>query len=265
MDRFPRPLLVALPLALGLAGSPARSHGPTLPVNSSADDDTVAAWRASARPPAVRVHRDTVEKHGGAASAHVVATPQNAPPPAPTGERGGRGGGGGGGGPRVAPIYFAQSLNARPYRERRVRVSLWVRTRLPDKPAPKMPVSQANVFMRIENEDGTFTLYDGSVSPIFGSTEWTRKFVVLEVPPDAYAITFGVAVTGDGEVWVDDVLFEDQSPAMGPYQKQPMMPPERLQQMTPEQVEQVKQRLTGAAARMAERPAEVVNGDFELR
>ena len=156
-------------------------------------------------------------------------------------------------------------LNARPYRERRVRLSMWVRTRMPEKAAPKMPVSRTNVFMRIENEDGTFLLYDGNVSPIFGNTEWTRKFVVLEVPPDAYSISFGLAVTGPGEGGVDDVLLEDRGKARGPPKKLPMTPPGRMQKRSPEQIAQGREMPARRAADWKTRPAEVTNGDFETK
>ena len=259
--------IVALPLALalGAASTPSR---PSLPTSSRAAEDSVVGWVTSFRGGAAVLSRDTVEKHGGGASAHLATDPAKAAVLVNSGGGGGHGGGGGGGGgggPRVMPIYLAQTLNARPYRDRRVRLSMWVRTRLPEKPTPKMPVSKVNVFMRIENEDGTFVLWDGNASPIFGSTEWSRRVVVLEVPADAYAITFGLAATGPGEMWIDDVVLEDQGQASGQAQKIPMMPPERAAQMSPEQMEQAKQRLATTVARSAERPTEVTNGDFETR
>ena len=245
-ERLPRALILAAPLALLLAG------------RDAAGQDTVPGWVANQRPPVARIERDTIEKHGGSASGHFVAT-------AP--ERGGGGhGGGGGGGPRVMPTRFTQLLNAQPYRNRRIRVSMWVRTRLPEKAAPNMPVSQAATFMRIDNEDATFVAYEGSsVSPMYGNMDWTRKFIVLEVPPDAFALAFGIGITGPGEVWVDDVLLEDQGEASGSWQKTPLVPPQRLQTMSPEQVEQGKAMVARRAASMKERPAEVTNGDFEAK
>lgn len=262
-DRLPH--LLAFPLALALGGVAAapRTLAPARPVA----EDTLVASRIPGRVPNARAFRDTTEKHGGTASGHIVAT-------APTREmassgghgEGGSGGGGRGAGPRMRPVLFEQTLNAAPYRERRIRVALWVRTKLPDKPAKDMPTSQAHTFIRVDNEDGTISRYDGSTtSPIHGTTEWTRKVMKIEVPPDAFALSFGVGVAGPGEVWVDDASIEDQGPASGSYTKQPLFPPQQLARATPEQVARGKEMLARRVAAMKERPAEVVNGDFETR
>lgn len=262
--RLSSTLTLALPLALVFGGRATIGSREATPASPAfAADDTIPGWRATGHPPAVLFGRDTVEKHGGSASGHLVSHPELAGSLVNSGQ-GGRGGGGGRGG-QGAVVYFAQALNAKPYRDRRVRLSLWVRTRLPDKPAPKMPTSQVNTYMRFENEDGTYTLYDGNVSPLFGNAEWTRKFIVMEVPPDAYSVVFGVALTGPGEVWVDDVVFEDQGTSGGSFEKKPMMPPERMAQMTPEQQDRMKEIQARAITRMAERPTELVNGDFETK
>lgn len=262
LERFPHAIALTLPLALALLG-----RDPVAPPRATAPQEPppVPGWTANLRSPAVRMERDTVEKHGGGASGHFVVT-AHTPIPINSGEGGhGGGGGGGGGGPRAMPTRFTQVINAEPYRNRRVRVSMWVRTRLPEKPAPKMPVSQVATFMRIENEDATFVAYDGGASPLLGNTDWTRKFMVLEVPTDAFSLAFGVVVTGPGEVWIDDVLLEDQGDASGSWQKTPMVPPGRLQTMTPEQVEQGKAMIARRVAQVKSWPAEVVNADFEAK
>lgn len=256
---------LVLPLALALSDP---SAGVRPAATASAADDTLVAWRIGGRGPHIRARRDTTEKHGGTASGHLAASVPSGD--AASSGQGGQGGGHGGGGgkpqgPRVRPIRFEQSVNAIPYRERRIRVSLWVRTKLPDKPAKNMPVSQAHGYVNVDNEDGTVSMYDGSMSPIYGTTEWTRKVMVIEVPPDAYAISFGIALLGPGEVWVDDVVLEDQAPASGAYQKQPLVSPEMMQRATPEQIAQGKEMLSRRVAFMKERPAEVVNGDFEAK
>ena len=261
-----------LPHAVALATLLAALGDGTLPVRPAAGtrvaDDTLVAWRIGGRAPHAKARRDTAEKHGGSASGHLSAgTP--AADIVNSGDRG-RGGGGDAGrggqqGPRVRPVKFEQTINEIPYRERRLRVSLWVRTRLPEKPSKGMPVSQAHGFIQVDNEDGTVSVYDGSMSPIYGTTDWTRKFMVIEVPPDAYAISFGVSLLGPGEVWVDDAQLEDQSPASGSYVKQPLVSPEMMQRATPEQLAQGKEMLARRIAVMKARPAEVVNGDFETR
>ena len=254
---------LALPLAFALGGAAHPTHRTPAPRTA---DDTIVAWRFAGRAANAHANRDTTVKHGGSASGHVSAS---APVPdiVNSGERGGGGGGGGGGQrpPRIRPVRFEQTLNAIPYRERRVRVSMWVRTNLPDKPTKGMPVPQAFAFINVDNEDATVTSYEGNASPLMGANDWTRKVMVIEVPPDAFALSFGVSITGPGDVWVDDVTVEDQAPASGSYTKQPMMPPEMLQRATPEQVEQGKAMLARRVSMMKERPAEVVNGDFEVK
>src|SRR5829696_8684200 len=160
-DRLPHALALVVPFTLALAGDPARPRAALQPVA----DDTLVAWRIAGRSPNARAWRDTTEKHGGSASGHLAAS-------APTtdivnsGDRGGggsHGGSRGGGRPVARPVRFEQTLNAIPFRERRVRVSLWVRTKLPDKPAKDTPVSQVNAFVQVDNEDATISIYDGSV------------------------------------------------------------------------------------------------------
>lgn len=265
-DRLPH--LLALPLALALGGAVTTPGTPTT-TSARTPQDTVVAWRIAGRAASAHAERDTTVKHGGSASGHVVAN-ASLPEVSSGGGGGGHGGGGGGGGrgpqgPRVRPVYFEQTLNAVPYRERRVRVSLWVRTRLPDKPAKDMPTSQAHAFIRVDNEDASTSSYDGStISPLFGTTDWTRKVMIIEVPPDAFALSFGVGVLGPGEVWVDDVVIDDQGAASGTYAKQPMFTPEQLQRATPEQVAQGKEMIARRVAAAKERPTEVTNGDFEM-
>jgi hypothetical protein len=258
----------ALPHAVAVAAIAATLAGGALsarPVRTTRiADDTLVAWRIGGRAPHAKARRDTTQKHGGSASGHLAAGTQ-APDIVASADRGGRGGAAGQQGPRVRPVKFEQTINAIPYRERRLRVSLWVRTKLPDKPSKGMPVSQAHGYIQVDNEDGTVSVYDGSMSPIYGATEWTRKFMVIEVPPDAYAISFGVSLLGPGEVWVDDALLEDQSPASGSYVKQPLVSAEMMQRATPEQLAHGKEMLARRIAGMKERPAEVVNGDFETR
>jgi hypothetical protein len=254
-QRLPIVLAVALPFALGV---PTHRSRPA-PV-SRVDDDSLVAWHVTGRASSARTMRDTTQKHGGSASGRVIVA-------APTPDLVNSGGRGGGGqrGPRVRPVRFEQTVNAIPYRERRLRVSLWVRTKLPDKPAKDMPMPQAFTFVSADNEDGTITAYEAIASPFYGTTEWTRKVMIIEVPPDAFALSFGVSVMGPGEVWLDDAVLEDQGAASGSYTKQPMFTPEQVQRATPEQVEQGKAMLARRAAAMKERPAEVTNGDFETR
>jgi hypothetical protein len=44
--------------------------------------------------------------------------------------------------------------------------------------------------------------------PIKGTTSWQRYDLVLDVPPDASGIFFGVLLAGSGKVWLNGVEFE---------------------------------------------------------
>jgi hypothetical protein len=48
--------------------------------------------------------------------------------------------------------------------------------------------------------------------PIKRTTGWTKYEIVLEVPVDSIALTFGVVLAGKGEVWADDLRIEVTSP-----------------------------------------------------
>jgi hypothetical protein len=43
---------------------------------------------------------------------------------------------------------------------------------------------------------------------IKGATPWSTYDVVLDVPEDATSISFGILLTGAGEVWMNDLSLE---------------------------------------------------------
>ena len=43
--------------------------------------------------------------------------------------------------------------------------------------------------------------------PIKGTTDWTERSVVLDVPQGSSSINFGILLSGGGQVWVDDFAF----------------------------------------------------------
>lgn len=232
-----RALVAAAPLLL-----PAAAHA----THAAAPIDSIAGWRVVGVPGSAQPALDSTQKHGGATSAHLRFTPQDMqlPPNVPDQMK-----------ERVLlrGAGFSQSLDATPYRGRRLKLTVWVRATLPDKPAPKVPASKVQVFMSVLNADTTQVTYDGSISPLLASCDWTKKVVVLEVPPDGVIISLGVQGIGQGEVWVDDVTLEDQAEAMGPYDKKPIVGPGGTRPPIP------------ALSSTVKRPTEIVNGDFEGR
>jgi hypothetical protein len=45
--------------------------------------------------------------------------------------------------------------------------------------------------------------------PITGTKDWTRYECVLDVPEQSTNIAFGVLLSGKGQVWFDDLMFEE--------------------------------------------------------
>ena len=43
---------------------------------------------------------------------------------------------------------------------------------------------------------------------IKGTLEWSRHEIVLDVPPEAHVIAFGIVLTGPGRAWIDGLQFE---------------------------------------------------------
>jgi len=93
-----------------------------------------------------------------------------------------------------------QMFSAEKYRGKRVRLQARVKT--------KDISGWAGLWMRVDTEGGPRSFYNSQNKPIKGSTEWTTRSVVLDVPPGAKAIAFGVIAHGSGQVWIDDLSLE---------------------------------------------------------
>lgn len=103
-----------------------------------------------------------------------------------------------------SPISFGllqQSIRADDFRGRRVRLSGYVRT------APRNE-GTGHLWMRVDGERGIESSDYMLARPVVTGTEWTRYDVVLDVSHRAAGITFGVALVGTGQVWLDDVQLE---------------------------------------------------------
>jgi hypothetical protein len=64
----------------------------------------------------------------------------------------------------------------------------------------------AGLWMRVDGPGGTLLGFDNMQSrPIRGTTDWTEYRVVVDVPPGAVYLAFGVLLEGPGSVWIDEV------------------------------------------------------------
>jgi hypothetical protein len=112
-----------------------------------------------------------------------------------------------------------QSINARDYTGKRVRLRAWVRS--------QDVVEWAGVWMRVD-KDKTAVAFDNMQNrPIKGTESWRQCDVVLDVPQDATGISFGILLSGTGEAWMNDVTFEvvgDSVPVTADAIKVPKLP-----------------------------------------
>jgi hypothetical protein len=164
-------------LALTDAGR-AQAGGPT-----ATDGNKVtkpAGWfLAGSAPAAYGVGVDNVVKHGGNGAAFLKSIKD------PGSEFG----------------TLMQSISAKKYRGKRVRLAAWVKT--------EKAIGWAGLWMRVDGAQGATLAFDNMQDrSIKNTTEWTRYEVVLDVDKSATSISFGTLMEGAGSLWIDDVEVE---------------------------------------------------------
>jgi hypothetical protein len=121
---------------------------------------------------------DRAVAHSGAASAYIRAVSKN-------------------------PIGFRtmmQSINATPFRGKRIRLSGFVKT---------AEANAAGLWMRVEGRPPLILAFDNMQSrPVSGTTDWQRCELVLDVPEGSRTIAYGFMLSGKGRVWADDLRVE---------------------------------------------------------
>lgn len=95
-----------------------------------------------------------------------------------------------------------QQMGPGGYRKQRVRMSLWVKT--------ENVSGWVAPWMRVDGEKKNDMLsFDNFCTrQIKGTTDWTRYETVLDVPKESTNIAFGIMLSGEGHLWMDDVSFE---------------------------------------------------------
>jgi hypothetical protein len=149
------------------------------PVLAAAQPDVVPqGWfKAGSMPQDYEVGTDRAVRRSGGASAYVRA--------------------------RVAaPRGFGtvmQAFAADEFRGKRVRLAGYLRTAGVRK--------WAGLWMRVDGPERRSPLAFDNMQDraLSGTTEWTRGEIVLDVPPEAVTINFGLLLEGEGQVWVDDI------------------------------------------------------------
>jgi beta-lactamase regulating signal transducer with metallopeptidase domain len=97
-----------------------------------------------------------------------------------------------------------QNFSAEKYRGKRLRYSAWLRTQAQ---GPQSGEEGAGLWI-VLHDDKHGAAWNMTAHPIQGTTGWKRYTWVLDVPPAAKFLSFGIDLTGKGKVWVDDFRFE---------------------------------------------------------
>ncbi len=96
-----------------------------------------------------------------------------------------------------------QMFKAKNYRNKRMRFSAYVRSEGID--------AWAGLWMRVDGPiQHKWLGFDNMQNrPIKGTTDWQKYAVVLDVPSESVNIAFGILLEGKGQVWLNDVQFEE--------------------------------------------------------
>ncbi|MCH9651237.1 MAG: hypothetical protein K0U98_23635 [Deltaproteobacteria bacterium] len=96
-----------------------------------------------------------------------------------------------------------QTVSAQKYRGVRLRLSADLRSRDIE--------TWAGMWMRVDGKtEGQSLAFDNMQDrPLRGTTEWKHYAVVLDIPQEAESIAFGFLISGNGQLWVDEVDLEE--------------------------------------------------------
>lgn len=121
---------------------------------------------------------DTAIFHGGKASAFLKAKGEKAEPFG----------------------ALVQEFGGSEFVGKRVRLSGYIKTH---------GVTEAAMVMRTDGVDLQKANFDNMERrPISGDSGWKHYEIVLDVPEDTFGITFGIVLSGMGQVWCDDFTFQ---------------------------------------------------------
>lgn len=111
-----------------------------------------------------------------------------------------------------------QTFAADEYRNRRIRLSGYLRA--------IGALGEAGLWMRIDDAERRSPLGFGNTQQrLVPGPEWKRAEIVLDVPAEAATINFGLLLSGDGQVWVDDLDLEEVSLDVPTTGRGPSLPP----------------------------------------
>lgn len=146
---------------------------------------------------------------------------------------------------------FNQKVKPREFAGKRVRLTAQLKTIAVIGTGPK----GAALWMRIDGDRGTIVIDNMADRPIVGTTEWTKREIVLDVPEKGViGISFGLLLNAPGEAWLDDVAIE----VVGDDVPVTRRPPPAMPPIPEDMMAQVRQQYSSASS-------QVVNPGFEVR
>lgn len=94
-----------------------------------------------------------------------------------------------------------QQFKADKFSGKRIKLSGYIQT--------KNVQQFSSLWMRVDNASGDVLQFDNmSNRPIVGTNSWNLYSIVLDVPGNSSIISFGILLSGEGEVWMDGLNFE---------------------------------------------------------
>ena len=118
-------------------------------------------------------------------------------------------------GKRYGEAYggISQRIDATAYRGMRIRLAAAVRTKL------RGSENRTYLWLRVERSKEDFAdifQQDSRTHQSIESDTWREIEVPADVPPDADTISYGMALVGEGRVWMDSVSIKTDGPAGEP-------------------------------------------------
>lgn len=100
-----------------------------------------------------------------------------------------------------------QQFIADKYRGQRIKLSAFIKTH---------QVQQfTGLWMRVDSASEDILQFDNmSNRPIVGTNNWNQYSIVLDVPENSAVISFGILITGQGHVWIDQITFDQVDESM---------------------------------------------------
>jgi hypothetical protein len=98
-------------------------------------------------------------------------------------------------------VALRQSVKADPFRGQRVRLSGWLKGEKVEE--------WAGLWLRVDGEQGVrLSLDNMQHRRVKGTTDWHHYELVLDVPENAVAVSFGLVLAGKGQAWMDDLRLD---------------------------------------------------------